>query len=59
MIKITKLDELKNANNAGTQDKWKINNTWYKADDFNYEGLAETICSDMLKKIECEKICIL
>ena len=58
MIKITKLDELKNANNAGTQDKWKINNTWYKTDDFNYEGLAETICSDMLKKSNVKRFAI-
>ena len=58
MIKITKLDELRNLNTAGTQDKWKIGNMWYKSDDFNHEGLAETICSDMLRKSNVERFAI-
>lgn len=43
MRKISRLDKLKNLDVHGTQAKWKIGNTWYKADDFNHEGLAETI----------------
>lgn len=50
MKKITNIDKLMNLNVHGTQPKWKIGTTWYKADDFNHEGLAETIVSDMLQK---------
>lgn len=34
----------------GDQPKWHINDTWYKADHMGYEGLAETLISEMLKK---------
>ena len=50
MKKITNIDKLMNLNVHGTQPKWKIGTAWYKADDFNHEGLAETIVSDMLQK---------
>lgn len=36
--------------NDGSQPKWHIGNDWYKMDDWGYEGLAETVCSDMLEK---------
>lgn len=40
--------------NKGRQDKWHVSGNWYKA-DHAYEGLAEVIASDMLKKsnIDC------
>lgn len=58
MIKINFLEDLFYKANTGSQPKWIINNIWYKADDFNHEGLAETICSDMLKKSNVERFAI-
>ena len=34
----------------GSQDKWKINNHFIKMDDIGYEGLSETLASEILKK---------
>ena len=34
----------------GNQLKWKSANTWYKADYTGYEGLAEYVISNLLKK---------
>lgn len=48
-MKISKFDELKNLNVPGTQSKWKIGDYWYKIDDFNHEGLSETIVAEILK----------
>ena len=50
MKKITLTENLFRKANTGTQPKWHIGNIWYKADDFNHEGLAETIVSEILKK---------
>lgn len=50
MKKITLTENLFRRASTGTQPKWHIGNTWYKADDFNHEGLAETIVSEILKK---------
>lgn len=36
----------------GSQDKWKINNHFIKMDDIGYEGLSETLASELLKKIK-------
>lgn len=58
MRKISRLDKLKNLDVHGTQAKWKIGNIWYKADDFNHEGLAETIVSDMLQKSNVKKFAV-
>lgn len=33
----------------GKQLKWKIDNNWYKADAFGYEGLCEVVASQFLK----------
>ena len=33
----------------GNQMKWKMDNTWYKADYTGYEGLAEHMVSALLK----------
>lgn len=55
-MKISKFDELKNLNVPGTQSKWKIGDYWYKIDDFNHEGLSETIVSEILKKSNISKL---
>lgn len=34
----------------GDQRKWKIEDVWYKADYMGYEGLAEVLISNLLKK---------
>ena len=34
----------------GSQNKWKINNHFIKMDDIGYEGLSETLASEILKK---------
>lgn len=50
MVKITLRDRLANKSNTGSQPKWKIGDVWHKMDDGNYEGLAETVASDLLGK---------
>lgn len=37
------------ASSKGNQLKWRINDTWYKADSNGYEGLSEYIVSKLLK----------
>lgn len=34
----------------GNQLKWRKDNLWYKADSLGYEGLAEYVVSELLKK---------
>lgn len=34
----------------GNQPKWYLNGIWYKADHMGYEGLAEVLVSELLKK---------
>ena len=36
----------------GNQLKWKQDGYWYKADQFGFEGVAETVVSTFLKKLE-------
>ena len=49
-IKITFLMDLLNGNIDGSQSKWFVDNHYYKMDDINYEGLSETLASEILKK---------
>ena len=42
--------DLLNGNIDGSQSKWFVDNHYYKMDDIGYEGLAETLASEMLKK---------
>ena len=42
--------EMLNHTSKGNQLKWKCDGYWYKADHMGYEGLAETIVSDLLTK---------
>lgn len=49
-IKITFLMDLLNGNIDGSQSKWFVDNHYYKMDDIGYEGLAETLASEILKK---------
>ena len=58
MKKLSLKERLFNKALAGSQDKWQINDLWYKADDYNYEGLSEVIVSDMLKKSNVKKFTI-
>ncbi len=46
-------DQIKNFDrhsSKGNQLKWKRDNTWFKADYTGYEGLAEYVISELLKK---------
>lgn len=58
MKEISFIENIRNRSNTGSQIKWKIKDKWYKIDDFNYEGLSETIVSDMLKTSNVEKYAI-
>lgn len=37
----------------GDQNKWKIDNIWYKADYMGYESLSEVLVSSFLQKSNC------
>ena len=54
MIRINSEDNRKYRTGEATQPKWFIDNVWYKADDSRYEGLAETLAADILKKSNIE-----
>ena len=49
-IKINITTDLFSKVTKGSQDKWKINNHFIKMDDIGYEGLSETLASEILKK---------
>lgn len=49
MITLNAKDNVKLRSDLGTQPKWVIDDVWYKADDFDYEGLSESIATDILK----------
>lgn len=55
MKEITLRDSIFNKASSGSQNKWHIDNLWYKIDDYNYEGLSETIVSDILAKSNVKK----
>lgn len=38
----------------GNQEKWLSNGRWYKLDQFGYEGLAETLVSELLERSNIE-----
>lgn len=38
----------------GNQLKWRVDNTWYKADHMGYEGLAEVMVSGLLEYSDVE-----
>lgn len=42
-------DRLRSLGSRGNQPKWFDGNFWYKADNCGYEGLAEYICSELLR----------
>lgn len=55
MIKEINLDnysliDTKSASSKGNQQKWLVNDLWYKADHMGYEGLCEVVVSELLKK---------
>ena len=42
------------SSSKGNQPKWRIGGNWYKADSMGYEGLSETVISELLKKTNVE-----
>ncbi len=44
------LIDTKATSSKGNQQKWLINNLWYKADHMGYEALCEVVVSRLLKK---------
>ena len=49
VVKISLADDMfHKVSNKGMQPKWHKGNNWIKMDTNRYEGLAETIVSDML-----------
>ena len=58
MIKEINLDnysliDTKSASSKGNQQKWLVNDLWYKADHMGYEGLCEVIVSELLSLLVC------
>ena len=46
---LSKKDRFASSGSKGNQRKWFKDSTWYKADFLGHEGLAEHICSCLLK----------
>ena len=57
MIKEINLDnysliDTKSASSKGNQQKWLVNDLWYKADHMGYEGLTVVIQKTFAKKMK-------
>jgi len=46
---LTRYERVASGGSKGNQTKWYRDGIWYKADFLGYEGLAECICSKLLK----------
>ena len=46
------------SSSKGNQPKWRIGNKWYKADSMGYEGLSESVISELLKKTNVENFVV-
>ncbi len=44
------LVDTKSTSSKGNQQKWLVNNNWYKADHMGYEALSEVVISKLLQK---------
>ena len=47
-------DKVAETSSKGNQEKWKDGDRWYKLDQFGYEGLAETVISNLLEHSNIE-----
>lgn len=47
-------DKVAETSSKGNQEKWKDGGRWYKLDQFGYEGLAETVISQLLERSNIE-----
>lgn len=54
MIAFTSEERIAQTSSKGNQEKWKRNGSWYKLDQFGYEGLAETLVSILLERSSIE-----
>ena len=57
MINISDLKMITKESSKGNQFKFHINSTWYKADQFGYEGLAEAISTNILRFSNIYRFC--
>ena len=55
-VKFASDEKIAETSSKGNQEKWydSATNTWYKLDQFGYEGLAETVASKLLEKSNIE-----
>ena len=42
-------EKVAETSSKGNQEKWREGERWYKLDQFGYEGLAETVISNLLE----------
>ena len=54
-IKLVSDEKIAETSSKGNQEKWKDGELWYKADQFGYEALSETLISRLLEKSNIEK----
>lgn len=55
-IRLTTGDRIAETSSKGNQEKWLADGRWYKLDLFGYEGLAETVSSNLLQKTNVEAL---
>ena len=48
-VVLSKINRIASSGSKGNQRKWYKDNMWYKSDYLGYEGLAEHICTCLLK----------
>ena len=49
-VEVSIKDRIVTQGSKGNQSKWLKHGKWYKADYLGYEGLAEYVCSEVLKR---------
>lgn len=55
-VRLTTGNRIAETSSKGNQEKWMENGCWYKLDLFGYEGLAETVTSQLLQQTNIDEL---
>lgn len=55
-VRLTTGNRIAETSSKGNQEKWMENGRWYKLDLFGYEGLAETVTSQLLQQTNIDEL---
>ena len=55
-VRLVTGNRIAETSSKGNQEKWLENDRWYKLDLFGYEGVAETVTSQLLQQSNIEEL---